>query len=192
MYSRLIINKILPIFIFLLLINCSQQQARRPLSRSQGSFMKESAVRNLKLVAGEEKTISTIIKSNPEIEYIASKQGYWYYYINKNSQDTIYPKKGDIAYFDYEVADLQGNVIYSQEELQNQTYVIEKQSIMTGLQHGLKMMKKNERVTFLFPSHIAYGYHGDNKKIGANMPLICTVTLNKIQKQKPINQKNNL
>ncbi len=192
MYSRLIINKILPIFIFLLLINCSQQQARRPLSRSQGSFMKESAVRNLKLVAGEEKTISTIIKNNPEIEYIASKQGYWYYYINKNSQDTIYPKKGDIAYFDYEVADLQGNVIYSQEELQNQTYVIEKQSIMTGLQHGLKMMKKNERVTFLFPSHIAYGYHGDNKKIGANMPLICTVTLNKIQKQKPINQKNNL
>lgn len=192
MYSRLIINKILPIFIFLLLINCSQQQARRPLSRSQGSFMKESAVRNLKLVAGEEKTISAIIKSNPEIEYIASKQGYWYYYINKNSQDTIYPKKGDIAYFDYEVADLQGNVIYSQEELQNQTYVIEKQSIMTGLQHGLKMMKKNERVTFLFPSHIAYGYHGDNKKIGANMPLICTVTLNKIQKQKPINQKNNL
>ena len=192
MYSRLIINKILPIFIFLLLINCSQQQARRPLSRSQGSFMKESAVRNLKLVAGEEKTISTIIKSNPEIEYIASKQGYWYYYINKNSQDTIYPKKGDIAYFDYEVADLQGNVIYSQEELQNQTYVIEKQSIMTGLQHGLKMMKKNERVTFLFPSHIAYGYHGDNKKIGANMPLICTVTLNKIQKQKPINQKNTL
>ena len=192
MYSRLIINKILPIFIFLLLINCSQQQARRPLSRSQGSFMKESAVRNLKLVAGEEKTISAIIKSNPEIEYIASKQGYRYYYINKNSQDTIYPKKGDIAYFDYEVADLQGNVIYSQEELQNQTYVIEKQSIMTGLQHGLKMMKKNERVTFLFPSHIAYGYHGDNKKIGANMPLICTVTLNKIQKQKPINQKNNL
>ena len=38
-------------------------------------------------------------------------------------------------------------------------------------------MKKNETVTFLFPSHIAYGYHGDNKKIGTNQPLICTVTL---------------
>jgi hypothetical protein len=29
----------------------------------------------------------------------------------------------------------------------------------------------------LFPSHIAYGYHGDNKKIGTNQSLICTVTL---------------
>ncbi|MNY65058.1 hypothetical protein D3C86_2022700 [compost metagenome] len=29
----------------------------------------------------------------------------------------------------------------------------------------------------MFPSHIAYGYHGDNKKIGTNESLICTVTL---------------
>ena len=35
----------------------------------------------------------------------------------------------------------------------------------------------NEKVTFLFPSHIAYGYHGDNKKIGTNQPLVCTVSL---------------
>ncbi|MFZ0598200.1 MAG: gliding motility-associated peptidyl-prolyl isomerase GldI, partial [Flavobacterium sp.] len=41
----------------------------------------------------------------------------------------------------------------------------------------IKMMHKNEIVTFLFPSHIAYGYHGDNKKIGTNQSLICTVTL---------------
>jgi FKBP-type peptidyl-prolyl cis-trans isomerase len=54
---------------------------------------------------------------------------------------------------------------------------------MTGLQNGIKIMKKNEKVTFLFPSHIAYGYHGDNKKIGANEPLICTVTLNNIEKK---------
>jgi len=38
-------------------------------------------------------------------------------------------------------------------------------------------MRKNETATFLFPSHIAYGYHGDNKKIGPNQSLICTVTL---------------
>ncbi len=46
-----------------------------------------------------------------------------------------------------------------------------------GLRDGIKMMHKNETVTFLFPSHIAYGYHGDNKKIGTNQSLICTVTL---------------
>ncbi|MGK4567670.1 hypothetical protein [Flavobacterium sp. 3HN19-14] len=40
------------------------------------------------------------------------------------------------------------------------------------------MMKKNEKITFLFPSHVAYGFHGDNKQIGPNVPLIVTVTLN--------------
>ena len=25
---------------------------------------------------------------------------------------------------------------------------------------------------------MAYGYHGDEKRIGANQPIICTVTLN--------------
>ena len=38
-------------------------------------------------------------------------------------------------------------------------------------------MHKNEKVVFLFPSHIAYGYHGDEKKIGTNQPLLCAVTL---------------
>ena len=42
-------------------------------------------------------------------------------------------------------------------------------------------MKKGETVTFLFPSHMAFGYHGDNKKIGVNEPLICTVTLNDLK-----------
>jgi FKBP-type peptidyl-prolyl cis-trans isomerase len=52
---------------------------------------------------------------------------------------------------------------------------------MIGLRDGIKLMKKGEKVTFLFPSHMAFGYHGDNKKIGTNEPLICTVTLNDIK-----------
>lgn len=46
-----------------------------------------------------------------------------------------------------------------------------------GLRDGIKLMRKNEKVNFLFPSHMGYGYHGDDKKIGTNQPLICTVTL---------------
>ena len=42
-------------------------------------------------------------------------------------------------------------------------------------------MKKGETITFLFPSHMAYGYHGDNEKIQSNEPLICTVRLNDIK-----------
>jgi FKBP-type peptidyl-prolyl cis-trans isomerase len=47
-----------------------------------------------------------------------------------------------------------------------------------GLRDGIKLMRKNEKVTFLFPSHMAYGYRGDTKRIKTNQPIICTVTLN--------------
>ena len=169
------------LFIFALLLvlaSCKEPQARNPISHSSGAFMKESVERNKKLIKGEENQIDSIIKSNPKIKYIASNKGYWYHYDIKNDKDTLRPKKGDIAFFDYEVKDINGNVIYSQTELKPQTYAVDKQNIMMGLRNGIKLMRKTEKVTFLFPSHMAYGYHGDNKKIGTNEPLICTVTLN--------------
>jgi hypothetical protein len=132
-----------------------------PISHSSGEFLKASAERNIKLIKGEENKIDSIIKSNPDVKYIASQKGYWYYYENKSDK----------------------YVIYSQLELKPQNYVVDKQNILMGLRHGIKLMKKSEKVTFLFPSHMAYGYHGDNRRIGTNEPIICTVTLNDIKNE---------
>lgn len=161
-----------------LLVGCKQHEdVRRPISRSSGSFMKKSADRNKKLVASEEDVIKKIIKSNPKIKYFATRKGYWLSYDERNTTETLTPKKGDIAYFNLEIKNIKGQVIYSESELGPQTYYVDKQDIMMGLRDGIKLMHKNETVTFLFPSHIAYGYHGDNKKIGTNESLMCTVTL---------------
>lgn len=169
------------IFILLfavLLSSCKQhEEARRPISQASGTFMKKSADRNKKLVASEEDVIKKIIKNNPKVKYYATRKGYWLYYDERNLTDLSTPKKGDIAYFNLEIKDIDGKIIYSEAELGPQTYHVDKQEIMMGLRDGIKMMHKNETVTFLFPSHIAYGYHGDNKKIGTNQPLMCTVTL---------------
>lgn len=171
-----------PVFLMFLLAACSQNnQAREPISRSEGSFMRESVARNKKLIASEERKIDSIIKSMPKTKVHASQKGYWYFYEVRNEKDTLRPRKGDVAYFDYDVKDLDGNVIYSDVQLRPQTYYVDKQNIMMGLRHGIKLMRKKETVTFLFPSHMAYGYHGDNKRIGHNEPLMCTVTLNNFE-----------
>ena len=174
-YKQIVIL-ILGSFLF---ISCFQhQQARRPISQSSGTFLKESVERNKKLISGEEAKIDSIIKSNPNTKYIASNKGYWYRYDTKNTQDTLRPRKGDIAHFNYEIKDLDGNIIYSELELRPQTYYVDKeQKMIIGLRHGLKLMHKNETVTFLFPSHMGYGYHGDNRRISHNQPLMYTVTL---------------
>lgn len=171
------IRNIIPVVIVVLLASCSQQQARRPISQTSGKFMKESVKRNIKLIANEEALIDSVIKNHPERKYLATPKGYWYYYENQNTKDTLRPKRGDVAYFDYEVADLQGNIIYSEVELKPQTYLVDKQNILMGLRDGIKMMHKNEKVSFLFPSHLGHGYRGDNDRIPPNLPLIVTVNL---------------
>lgn len=161
---------------------CTQkQEARKPISHTSGTFMKESIERNKKLISNEELLIKDIIKKDTAQNYIASPKGYWYRYDIKSATETITPKKGDVANFDYQVTDLTGKIIYTAAELKTQNYVVDKENIMMGLRDGIKLMKKGEKVTFLFPSHMAYGYHGDNEQIGTNQPIICTVTLNDIK-----------
>lgn len=172
----------------IVIASCSQQQARRPVSHTSGTFMKESIQRNKKLVKSEESMIDSIIKSNPNIKYIASDKGYWYHYELENTQDTIRPKRGDVAFFNYEIKDLKGNIIYSEVELKPQVYYVDKENIMMGLRDGIKLMNEGEKVTFLFPSHMGFGYHGDNDRIGTNEPLICTVTLNDIKPESEVKE----
>jgi len=174
-----------PIIIILLAslaFGCKSPEARRPVSTKSGSFIRASAERNIKLYQKEKQQISAIMENHPDKEYIASGSGFWYFYNTKVEQDTITADFGDVVNFDYNVKDLNGNTIYSPEEIPTQNYVMDKQELFTGLREGLKLMKPGETVTFLFPSQKAFGYYGDTKKIGTNVPLICQVTVNSITK----------
>ena len=162
------------------LTSCSEQQPRKSISHSSGTFMKESIDRNKKMNAQEKETIAKIIKKDTAHIYNISEKGFWYAYQTKSSAN-VFPVKGDVVSFDYEVTDLYGNSIYTAAELKTQTYHVDKQNIMNGLRNGIKLMHKGDKVKFIFPSQSAYGYHGDDKKIGTNQPIICIVTLNDIQ-----------
>jgi gliding motility-associated peptidyl-prolyl isomerase len=151
-----------------------------PESVQSGSFLKESAERNKKLNEKERRLIQKIIKNNPDKNYIASESGFWYYYNTKVENDTVQPQFGDIVDFNYNISNINGEEIYGNE---NRTYVMDKQELFTGLREGLKLMKPEEQITFIFPSQKAFGYYGDDNKIGTNIPLICEVTLNTITQE---------
>lgn len=168
----------LGVLLSVLALGCkNNQEVRRPISHSSGTFMKKSIDKNKKLVASEEQQIKSIIEKDNKTPYIASSKGYWYSYKTKNVTDTITPKKGDVAFFSYEIKDLSNKIIYSELELRPQTYYVDKQDILIGLRDGIKLMHRGEEVNFLFPSHKAYGYRGDTKKIESNTPLLITVKL---------------
>lgn len=178
---------IFPIFgVVLLFFSCKTSEARRPVTVKSGSFIEASISRNKELAAKEEARIMDIIKKDTTNDYIASKGGFWYYYEQKDTINTVTPKFGDLVKFTYNVKDLNEKVIYTEKELDTIQYAIDQQELFLGLREGLKLMKAGETVTFLFPSYQAYGYYGDDRKIGTNIPLITRVTLHTITKQSTI------
>jgi gliding motility-associated peptidyl-prolyl isomerase len=164
----------------LLLFSCKSPEPRRPVTQESGSYIDESVARNRKIVALEEERIAEIIKQDTLNEYHSSPNGFWYFYVEKDSVAGKTPDFGDVVEFDYDLKTIDGRTIYSEEELPTMTYTMDKEKLFSGLRQGLKLMQEGETVTFLFPSHKAFGYYGDTKRIGSDVPVISTVTLNKI------------
>ena len=171
------------LFCYLFVLGCKSPEARIPVTKNSGSFIKESAERNIELNTKEHNTIRALIEKQKDSSFVTSENGFWYKYNYKIEGDSLKPQFGDVVNFNYDIKDLDGQVIYSKEELKTQTYAMDQQEIFTGLREGLKLMKAGETVTFLFPSQKAYGYYGDENKIGTNIPLICQVTVNSIIKK---------
>ena len=179
-------NKLTIIIFFslVLAVSCKSPEARQPISVKTGSFIDDSVERNKKLNAREQSHIQKIIEEQTDKSFIASESGFWYYYNIKTDSDTLStPNFGDIIDYNYDVKTLNGTTIYSKEDINTQRYVMDQQELFTGLREGLKLMKSGETVTFLFPSQKAYGYYGDQNKIGSNTPLICEVTVFSITEQ---------
>lgn len=169
-------------FIYIIIISilawsCKTPEARRPVKTTSGSYINTSVERNKKMIAEEEKDIMTVIEADTIHEFLNSEHGFWYFYVKKNPSGTEKADFGDIVVYEYDIKDLDGNIIYSKEEIGTKTYTMDKEELISGLREGLKILHEGETATFFFPSHKAYGYYGDLNRIGTNMPIISTVTI---------------
>jgi len=165
------------------LISCqTPEEPRKPISQQSGSYMKESSERNKKIAKKEKEAILAIIE-NDTLQYNQSDNGFWYAYLTKNNTDNITPKKGDQVVFRYNISDLMGNEIYSQEDLGTKEYFIDEEVIFSGLRQGLKLMKEREKVYFIFQSFKAFGTTGDREKIPSNTPITAKVELLEINQK---------
>ncbi|MCZ4320140.1 gliding motility-associated peptidyl-prolyl isomerase GldI [Aequorivita viscosa] len=168
---------------FALIISCKSPEARRPVQSASGTFIKESAERNKKIYDEEKSYIENMMANDSTIDYISSENGFWYFYNKRDTTSTEKPDLGDIVKFSYNIKDLNGSVILSEEENGVQQYKVDQsnQDLISGVREGIKLMKAGETVTFLFPSYKAFGYYGIEAKLGTNIPVQSTITLHSIE-----------
>ena len=168
--------------LLLVLVACKSPEARKPVTVKTGSFIENSAERNKDLNEKEALLIRKVIENNADKTIIASNYGFWYFFNDSAKTSDYFARFGDKINFNYNIKTLKGKTIYSTEELKTQNYSMDREEIFTGLREGLKLLNEGQTATFLFPSQKAFGYYGDEDKIGTNIPIMCEVTINKITK----------
>lgn len=167
------------LLIFFVSIGCKPSEARRPLQQNTGSFI-DTSVHINKARNDQEYTAIKKLIDEAKRPFLVSSYGFWYRYTKKNELENYTPQFGDQVIYSYGVKNLAKNWIYSSDESVKKTYFVAQEELIAGLREGLKLMKKGESMTFIFPSQMAYGYYGDNNKIGTNTPLIYEVTVHDI------------
>ena len=182
-------NNLFLFIVFFVIISCSKTEPRKPIVRKTSSFMEESVQRNKLLNKVEEDLLTYKMQTDSLHEYINSNNGFWYYFQHKDSLKSRFPVKGDEVVFTYEIKNLQDSILYTKEEIGIRNHLVDKEELITGLQDGIKLIKEGEIATFLFPSYKAYGYTG-YERIKSNEPLIYTVQIIKINKNKNTNANN--
>ena len=157
-------------------LGCHDIEPRKPLNKNISVFLKSSAIRNKSRVAAEQILINNARKIDAKNIYNSSPLGFLYSVKNLKNNNFL-AKKGDHVEIQYKIEDLNQNLLYGEDELQNVKFIVDKEEIIPALREGVKFLSEGEIGVFLFPSHFCYGYQGDSDKIGSNQPLRFTIKL---------------
>lgn len=161
---------------------CSEPEPRRPVQVKSGSFFKESVERSRRILEVETKVIQELMKNDSTKEYLPSNNGFWYTYEMKKDSTGYFPRSNDVLLLTYNVMTLNGDTIYKVNDIGLVEHAVDKSQLFPGLRNAVKLLQKGEKATFIFPSGQAYGYKGDDNKIGPNLPIKSSVNILEIKK----------
>ncbi len=169
------------VFLMLLFASCQEPQPRRPLEVRSGSFLKSSAERNKRLLEQETTWMQELAQKDSLRTYQSSASGFMYAYEKRAPEAGALAAAGDLVTLTYDIRTWNEDTLYRREEIGILRYLVDKEELFSGMRYSVKLLKEGESATFLYPSSLGYGYHGNDDRIGPNTPLKCTLEIFKIE-----------
>ena len=166
----------------ILLLACTEQEARKPIYRSNKKGLGESIDRNKKINSQQQLLFEKVMEKDSLLKFKSSPVGYWYAFKEK-TQANLRPERGDMVKFNYTIQTLDGTIIYDEMELGTVDYLVDKEELLPALRYAIKDLSLGDIGVFLMPSFLGYGYQGDGDKIGINQPLRLTIQLKDLKKE---------
>lgn len=172
-------NFILFILFLFIVASCSPEPVRNQPSAKE---LKEKLIEhNQKKVRTEDEIIDSFVKENyPKAQN--TETGLRYVIFPAENRSDLIPDEAQRVTLDYDIELLNGNVIYStKKEGLPEKFRIEHEDAPAGLHEGLQLMHLGDSAVFIIPSHLGYGFTGDQQAIGKNAILVYKVVLIEIE-----------
>jgi len=158
----------------ILLISCNKQAPQLPSNK--GEVVDSNVVALLEINKELTNKEDSILKHFVEItnkDFKKQDIGFWY--LIEQPTDGSLLKDQELCKFSSKIISLDGKVL--EEEVKQA--VIGKKQLVTGLEEGLKLLRKGEKATFIIPWYLAYGMKGNEPLIPPYTSLVCEIELYK-------------
>jgi len=158
------------LIISVIVISCAKQNpvydsGNEVLSSNEIEVSKNRS-KNLNIL--ERHQIEDWIKNQSQ-NYYSMGMNYWVDIenLNKNHKKA----DGDKVSYEYDIYDFNMVKLYNKSK-SNKEVILGKFEELAAVEDALRYADKNQKLTLLIPSVLAYGTYGDNDKIDTDMPII--------------------
>lgn len=164
-------------FHFLLFTFSSCTEEPKPEKPVQWS-KEQSTQMHRDLAEEEELDINLFLAQHAGWKMTKTGTGLQYYIYEKG--DGPMAKVGNIARVEFKITLLDGTLCYKTDDNEVQEFKVDLSEVETGIQEGIKLLHKGDRVKMIIPSHLAHGLVGDMNMIPPLNPIVVDLYLREI------------
>lgn len=151
---------------------CSSDEMNKEIDWNK----KKSMELNRKLAKKEKLDILMFLENHPQWKMKETGSGLFYQIVDEK-QGEVVAKPGLEAAVKYKISFLNGDVCYETPKEELSYFKIDHSDIESGVQEGVKKMRKGEKAVFIVSSHLAHGITGDQNKIPPATTLVVEIEL---------------
>lgn len=158
-----------------LTLGCTKKSAQLPANKNTAVDTLKLSVQNANrvLIDGEDSLLQVYVSKNyPEMK--KTETGLWYRSLT-SGQSGEKAKDLETVTISYEILSLDSLLLRSKRE----NIVLGKKQIINGIEEGLKLMHKGDKMLLIVPWYLAYGMKGDGNQIPPYTSVMVKVQLMK-------------
>ena len=157
--------RIVSVVCLLILIACRNSEPVEDKSSdlSESEWSDELSVDfNQEITVREELDIQIYLTHHKDLKMTKTESGLRYIIIPGQYENTKPAREGELVTLDVKTMLLKTGQLLNQTDSIPMSFILGRSDVHSGLQEGVKMMKKMDRARFILPSHLGGGLLGED------------------------------